>query len=181
MLRASPTIFCSKYGEYFLYALILGGENQSLLSTTSSVDLKSEMRDIQVKAKVFWQTKTVYENHRSSQECSSANNITFVGFDSLDAYENSIQAHDQATYELVKMAAMKNVAAGIGIKDRIRDILTGMGIGLGETSVLTSEQCANVCASGLVVEALFLPYAGLRDYAAVASSDSSTLRLEREL
>ena len=44
----------------------------------------------------------------------------------------------------------------------------GLGVEGGHADV-SEEQCEKVWASGLVVELLFLPYAGLRDYVSATS------------
>ena len=50
LLRSSSDSFRETYGDYYLYALGIGGDTSTLLSTASSADLQNEMRDIEIKA-----------------------------------------------------------------------------------------------------------------------------------
>ncbi|KAK7435785.1 hypothetical protein VKT23_019483 [Stygiomarasmius scandens] len=168
LLRASPTEFHRTYGDYFLGGFVLGADTATFLSTSSSRDLKAEMKQIQVQAKFFGMKKTVYDKRTSSQSDSSNYDITFNGFDSLDGVGYNAKAADERSYMEIQEKATKNVSGGINLDKRVKDILKGLGLGTAMEDVVqvTEEQCRAVCKSGLVVELMFLPYAGLKDYIA---------------
>lgn len=166
MLRSSPTSFHQTYGDYYLAALCLGADTSTFLSSTSLMDLKAEMRDIQVKAKFLGMEKTVYEDHKASSFAGSACDITYCGFDTLEEYQKSAHATDQQSYVVIQAEAAGNVARGMTLDKRVNETIQKLNLGadVEEVAVLTAEQCKAICGSGLVVELLFLPYAGLRDY-----------------
>ncbi|KIP02242.1 hypothetical protein PHLGIDRAFT_305076 [Phlebiopsis gigantea 11061_1 CR5-6] len=66
--------------------------------------------------------------------------------------------------------AAVNLVNGMDLDQRVLQALAKVGLGVegGQTDV-SEEQCAKLWASGLVVELLFLPYAGLRDYISAAA------------
>jgi len=177
LLRTSPTDFHRTYGDYFLYALIIGADTSTFLSTSSSMDLRSKMRDIQVEATVFGTSETVYADHRTSQYASEPCEVTFNGFDTLSGRHWAEHTTDQAAYEEVKTAATKNVAGGMNLDKRAKAVLARFGLDLGNEERLSEEQCKALCESGLVVEMMLLPYSGLRDYVA-STSKSIASRLE---
>ena len=164
LLRDSSAAFHEKYGDYYLYALNIGAAATTFLSTSSSIDLESEMHDIQVKARILWANPTVFHGHGTSHTSAAAYNVTYSGFDTLSGYNKTAHATDEASYIDVKTEAGKNVARSIELGKRADEALQGCGLELGKIVSLTEEQIAKLCASGLVVEAMFLPYTGLRDY-----------------
>lgn len=165
LLRDSPASFRQTYGDYYLAALCLGADTSTFLSTSSSVDLKAEMRDIQVKAKFLGMQKTVYEDHKQSASVTSAYDITYCGFDTLTESQKTAQAHDRQSYMELQAEATQNVARGMTLGKQIKQAVQRLNLGEDiETAILTDEQCKAVCGSGLVVELVFLPYARLRDY-----------------
>ncbi|KAJ6568220.1 hypothetical protein DFH09DRAFT_983075 [Mycena vulgaris] len=177
LLRRSPATFHHTYGDYFLSALSLGADTSTFLSTSSAVDLKSEMKDIQVKAKFLGASKTVYEDHLQTQSAASMYDITYNGFDTLSDYQQNERARDWVTYERIKADATRNVAGGIRLVSRMTETLEGLGLDCETERALTEGQVENVCKSGVVVEVMFLPYSGLRDYVAATSTRFLTSRL----
>lgn len=131
------------------------------------------MRDIQVKAKVLWVSKTVYKEHKSTLSTTSAYDITYTGFDSLNSYSRAMHATDEASYNALRAEAMRNVAAGITLEKRVEDKLHACGVAPGAS--LSAQEYAKVCESGLAVEGMFVPYASLRDYVACAATAARSL------
>jgi hypothetical protein len=75
LLRTSPDTFHATYGSYFVYALSIGADTSTFLSTSTGFDLAQELRDIQVKAKFLFITKTVYEDHSRSDSSETSYDI----------------------------------------------------------------------------------------------------------
>ncbi|THV02560.1 hypothetical protein K435DRAFT_836405 [Dendrothele bispora CBS 962.96] len=102
LLHDSPTEFHRVYGDYFLGALYLGADTSTFLSSSSSVDLKAEMKEIQVQAKFLGMKKTLVDKRTSSQSNASDYNITFDGFDTLDGTVQNAKAKDMQSYMMIK-------------------------------------------------------------------------------
>ncbi|KAF8212689.1 hypothetical protein K438DRAFT_1957306 [Mycena galopus ATCC 62051] len=181
LLRKSPSDFNSTYGQYFAAALFIGADNTTFLSTSSSIDIRSEMRDIEVKAKILWKKITVYSDHRHSESASSTYDIAYDGFDTLSGYQRHSRATDVTGYDALKMEAAKNLSGGIDLVDRVKEGLKSLGLDEKKTMVMTEKQLPGVFNSGAVVEVMFLPYAGLRDYAAATCTRSLASQLEKVL
>ncbi|KAG5644904.1 hypothetical protein DXG03_007456 [Asterophora parasitica] len=176
LLRRSPAAFHHTYGDYFLSALSLGADTSTFLSTSSNVDLKSEMRDIQVKAKFLGASKTVFADHLDTQAVATMCDISYIGFDSLSEYQQNERAMNRGAYERIKVDATRNVADGIRLVDRMKEALGGVGLDC--ERALTEAEMEDVCMSGAVVEVMFLPYSGLRDYVAATSIGFLTSQLD---
>jgi len=174
LLRTSRDAFRQMYGDYYLGALSIGGDTTTFLSTSSSMDLKSEMKHIQVKAKILWVSKTVYDKHTSTTSTDDRCDVTFHGFDTLSGYQKTVRATNQESYLEIQHEATQNVAWGMNLDDRAKVVLGKLGLGgdIRDTMELTEGQCKTVCESGLVVELVFLPYARLRDYILATSGSA---------
>ncbi|KAJ6479053.1 hypothetical protein C8R45DRAFT_1156574 [Mycena sanguinolenta] len=181
LLHESPSDFNRTYGQYFAAALFIGADTTTFLSTSSSMDIRSEMRDIEVKAKILWMKVTLYSNHSHSESASSTYDVTYDGFDTLSAYQHHARATDATGYAALKIEAAKNLSGGIGLLERVKEALTSLGLDETKTMVMTEKQLQGVFNSGAVVEVMFLPYASLRDYAAATSTRSLASELEKEL
>lgn len=74
------------------------------------------------------------------------------------------------SYAALRAQAAQNLADGMNLDQRVLATLQSVGLGIldGKTDV-SEEQCQRVWNSGLVVELMFLPYAGLRDYVSATS------------
>ena len=170
LLQRDPAAFHAAYGDYFLGGLALGAETATLLSTSSSLDLQKEMKQIQVDAKVLWIKKTLYKKTSTSTRLALGWDVTFSGFDTLSALVETTTAHDQAAFDEVRTRAAVNLVKGMDLDQRVLQALASVGLGVeeGHTDV-SEEQVAKLWASGLVVELMFLPYAGLRDYISATS------------
>ncbi|KAJ7219894.1 hypothetical protein B0H12DRAFT_314004 [Mycena haematopus] len=181
LLRKSPSDFNRTYGQYFAAAAFIGADSTTFLSTSSSLDIRSEMRDIEVQAKILWKKFTVYSNHSHSDSSSSTYDVSYDGFDTLSAYQHHSRATDATGYETLKAEATKNLSGAIGLADRVEEVMKSLGLDERKTMVLTEKQLQGVFTSGAVAEVMFLPYSGLRDYAAATSTKSLASQLEKEL
>lgn len=128
------------------------------------------MRNIEVKAKLLGVSKTVYKDQRASAYGGESWKITYCGFDTLGGYERKAESETRQSYVEIQAEATRNVAGGMTLDKRVKEVLRSLNLGpeIRAATALTLEQCKTVCMSGLVVELLFLPYAGLRDYVTVA-------------
>ncbi|KAJ7195811.1 hypothetical protein GGX14DRAFT_575364 [Mycena pura] len=181
LLRNSPSDFNRTYGQYFAAAFFIGADTTTFLSTSSSMDLRSEMQDIEVKAKILWKTKTVYSDHSHSESAVSTYDVTYIGFDTLSAYQQHSRTTDATGYAGLKMAATRNLSGGIGLMERVKEALKNLGIDEKQATLVTEKQLQGIFSSGVVVEVMFLPYAGLRDYAVATATRSLASQLVKEL
>lgn len=170
LLRTSPDAFREKYGDYYLYALTIGASATTFLSTSSSMNLESEMHDIQVKAHVLWMNPTVFHDEGTSHSTSTTYDATYSGFDTLSGYSKTMHGSDKSAYIDVKTEAGKNMARSEELEKRVNKVLGDSGVKRGETVELKEDQLETICASGVVVEAMFLPYAMLRDYVSACAA-----------
>lgn len=106
-----------------------------------------------------------------SQSVASTHDIKFSAFDSLRDFKSTINAVDARTYMEVRRQAVENLVGGLNLKARVRGLMKTLGVD-GETQ-LREHTCKVLCQSGLVVELMFLPYCGLKDYVAAISVRSS--------
>ncbi|KAF7343733.1 hypothetical protein MSAN_01953900 [Mycena sanguinolenta] len=181
LLHKSPSDFNRKYGQYFAAALFIGADTTTFLSTSSSVDLHAEMENIEVKAKILWKHVNVYSNHSHSESASSTYGITYDGFDTLSAYQHHLRATDAAGYAALETEAERNLLNGKCLVERVKGALKSLGLDENRTTVVAEKQLEGVFNSGAVAEVMFLPYAGLRDYAAATATRSLASQLEKEL
>ena len=111
-----------------------------------------------MKARVLWAEKTVYANQQQSASESSAYNITFSGFDTLSGYQRTATATDPESYAEIHAEATRNVAGGLNLDQRVKDVLKSLNVSVeyGKMVGLTAEQCEKICRTGLLVELMFL-------------------------
>lgn len=154
-----------------MYALSIGADTSTALSTSTGFDLTQELRDIQVKAKVLFMTKTVYEDQSRSDLGGTSYDITYDGFDTLTNYQGNMRATDADLFRAIQLEAARNVANGKQLVDRVKDTLKGIGLNCEKETPLTRKQIDATFAKGLVVEVTFLPYAHFRDYVTATTSN----------
>ena len=134
------------------------------------------MRDIELKANIFWVSADVYDDHTEQKSTSEGWDVTFCGFDTLrgDGLK-TVHAKDQQSYVTLRKEATQNVADGMHLDQRVKKVLQELELdGVdGDKVELTAEKFKAIGESGLAVELLFLPYPGLREYI-LATSASST-------
>ncbi|KAF7342858.1 hypothetical protein MSAN_02001900 [Mycena sanguinolenta] len=181
LLRKSPSDFNRTYGQYFAAALLIGADTTTFLSTSSSMDLRSEMENIEIEAKALWTKVPAASKKSHSQSASATHGITYDGFDTLRAYQRHSRATDAAGYEALKIEAARNLSGGIGLVERVREALKSLGLDETKTMVMTEKQLQGVFNSGAVVEVMFLPYASLRGYVAATATRTLASQLEKEL
>jgi hypothetical protein len=159
--------FRAAYGDYFVAGLCLGADNATFISSSLGKDVQSEMKDIKVQAKFFGFTKTVYDKHTDKHSDERSFDITYSGFDTLRAYQETTRATDTRAYEVVKARAAQSIADGQGLMARVRGVMDELQ--LVESATLTRDQLTEVCRSSLVVELLLMPYSGLKEYAEITA------------
>ncbi|KAF7368279.1 hypothetical protein MVEN_00148900 [Mycena venus] len=157
--------FRASYGDYFVAGLCLGADNATFLSSSSGKYVQSEMKDIKVQAKFFGFTKTVYDKHTYEHSDERSFDLTYSGLDTLRAYQETTRATDERAYEVVKARAAQSVADGQGLMARVRRVMDELQ--LVEGAILTRDQLPEIFRSGLVVELLLMPYAGLKEHAEI--------------
>ncbi|CAK5267425.1 unnamed protein product [Mycena citricolor] len=184
ILAASPDQFHEMYGSYFVSALSIGADTSTFLSTSSAMDIQSEMRDIQAKAKVLWVTVS-YRSHYEASSAYDACDITYEGFDTLTNHHQNMHASDRGQYSELMTQATVNVAGGIRLVERVKEKLQELGLDYkadsDEGELVAEDQMKGVFENGLVVEVMFLPFAGLRDYVAITSTGSRASRQDAQL
>ncbi|KAJ7700956.1 hypothetical protein B0H16DRAFT_1735988 [Mycena metata] len=171
--------FRTEYGDYFVAGLCLGADNATFLSSSSDKDVQSEMKDIKVQAKFLFFTKTIYEKHTDEHSDQRSFDLTYSGLDTLRAYQETTRATDEHAYDMAKARAAQSVADGQGLMARVRRVMDELQ--LVEKATLTREQLTQVCRSGLVVELLLMPYAGLKEYAEITALFVPTVPSVRDM
>ncbi|KAJ6526412.1 hypothetical protein B0H19DRAFT_1335705 [Mycena capillaripes] len=159
--------FRATYDDYFVAGLCLGADNATFLSSSSGKDIQDEMKDIKVKVKLFGFTKTVYDKHTEEHSDERSFDVTYIGLDTLRAYQETTHVTDERVYEVVKARAVQSVADGNDLMARVRRVMEKLQ--LVEGAKLTRDQLTEVCRSGLVVELLLIPYGGLKEYAEITA------------
>ncbi|KDQ06258.1 hypothetical protein BOTBODRAFT_181784 [Botryobasidium botryosum FD-172 SS1] len=171
LLQASPSSFHQTYGDYFLGALCIGADTTIFLSTSSSIGIQTEMKSIQVDAKFLGVKQEVYSDHKRSLSSSLTYDLTFSGFDTLSGSQSTVKAVDEASYWEVREQATRALVGGLNLEVRARRTMKSLGVDVGMS--LTEQNTKELCHSGLVVELMFLPYCGMKDYIAVTSTRST--------
>jgi len=170
LLQTSPSSFHQTYGDYFLGALCIGVDTAIFLSTSSSIGIQTEMKSIQVDAKFLGVKQEVYSDHKRSLSSSLTCDLTFSGFDTLSGSQSTVKA-DEASYREVREQATRALVDGLNLEVRARRTMKSLGVDVGMS--LTEQHTKELCHSGLVVELMFLPYCGMKDYIAVTSTRST--------
>lgn len=100
---------------------------------------------------------------RNSAGFSSTAAANLTAFDSLDAYQTKVDASDPGSYRMAMETSLANRGRGAELQARVMAKLKGLNLGPSGAQ-LPWERCEELCRSGLVLELLMLPWAGLRDY-----------------
>ena len=143
----------------------LGADNATFVSM--KIDDESEASDLRavVKGKVLFITKTMTytESKRRFDEREAW--ITFNGLDTLASRNESLSVMSgSADVRRIHAVAKEYAAMAKDLEHRVDRKLKELGLDRNSTKRLTLAHINRICESGLVVELLLLPYAGLRDY-----------------
>ena len=108
-----------------------------------------------------------YQNttNKNSASSSSASAINLAAFDSLDEFQTKVKD----SYKKAMEQSFLNRKRGAVLQGRVLAKLKDLG--LTQSGVqLTWVESDEICKSGLVLELLLLPWAGLRDYRELLTS-----------
>ncbi|KAJ7766236.1 hypothetical protein B0H16DRAFT_1717455 [Mycena metata] len=136
-----------------------------MATTSSRVFASPKMKDVKVQAKFLGLTKPVYNEHTDKHSDQRSFDITYSGFDTLRAYQETTHAIDERAHDMVKAHAVQSVADGKGLMARVQQVMDELQLIEGAT--LTHDQLTEVCRSGLVVELQLMPCGGLKEYAEI--------------
>ncbi|MCJ1389761.1 hypothetical protein MMC18_002618 [Xylographa bjoerkii] len=156
--------FFNEFGDYYVAGFVIGAKNIGLLSM--DVESTSEEWSLVVKItlKILW-FKHTWEIDRSGGSQSSTGRLTFEGYDSLAGKNDSRKASDETTAEAMYQVALQYEKWGESLRARVEDQLVALQLDSNKPNQrLTYTQCHKIHQSGLVVEILLLPFAGLRDF-----------------
>ncbi|MCJ1254109.1 hypothetical protein MMC24_001923 [Lignoscripta atroalba] len=159
------TVFNGQFGDYYVAGMRLGADNATFVSM--KIDDESEASDLRavVKGKVLFITKTMTytESKRRFDEREAW--ITFNGLDTLASRNESLSVMSgSADVRRIHAVAKEYAAMAKDLEHRVDRKLKELGLDRNSTKRLTLAHINRICESGLVVELLLLPYAGLRDY-----------------
>ncbi|RGP77375.1 hypothetical protein FLONG3_4514 [Fusarium longipes] len=160
---ANPTVaFRNKFGDYFVGGYILGGTNSTVMWGSGGSSAESERLNISFEVHLLFLS---YEDSISKNDAnySSTGTTNLTAFDSLDAFQTKIEASNYGSYRAAVETSVANRQRGAVLQDRVLAKLKGLNLG-SSGSQLQWEKCDELCKSGLVLELLMLPWAGLRDY-----------------
>lgn len=156
--RYSPSsqqgTFVDRYGDYYVAALILGGDNSIMMSVATSRKDSHTKVQIQITMKfLFWEA-TLADIVRVTKESENASELSIVGFDSLDDVlldyrpgKQTWKADVNTLRELLDHKAKAKTLEG-----RIRARMEGFG--LRDGAQVSEETCREIIRSGLVAEIL---------------------------
>lgn len=100
---------------------------------------------------------------KSDASFKSAGTANLTAFDSLDAYQTKVEASDYGSYRMAVEKSLANRQRGAELQGRVLAKLKDLGLDQDRMELLW-EKCDELCRSGLVLELLMLPWAGLREY-----------------
>ncbi|KAG9495532.1 hypothetical protein J7337_013781 [Fusarium musae] len=154
--------FRDKFGDYFVGGYILGGTNSTVMWGTGASQGESERLDISFEVHLLFLS---YEDSikKNDDNYSSAGAANLAAFDSLDAYQAKVEASNYGSYRTAVETSIANRQRGAELQGRVLAKLKSLDLGP-SGSQLPWEKCDELCRSGLVLELLMLPWAGLRDY-----------------
>ncbi|KAK2593760.1 hypothetical protein QQS21_008521 [Conoideocrella luteorostrata] len=159
--------FSDKFGDYFVGGYILGGANSTLASGAGASERSSEHLSVSLEVHVLFTSYSDTVNKQSA-DYSSLGTATLTAFDSLDAYQTEVKASEYEAYRNATQASRDNRQRGAALQERVKARLNAVDLG-SSGAQLPWERCAELCRSGLVLELLMLPWAGLRDYRSALS------------
>ncbi|KAJ2993957.1 hypothetical protein NUW58_g1682 [Xylaria curta] len=160
--------FPALFGDYFVGGYILGGANSTLASGAGSSQQSSERLDVSYEVHVLFASRSGSINEHSA-DFLSAGAATLTAFDSLDAYHAHVEASEYETYRAAIQSSHDNRQRCVALPARVRAKLNALNLG-SSGAQLPWERSGELCASGLVLELLMLPWAGLRDYRSAISA-----------
>ena len=154
--------FRDRFGDYFVGGYILGGTNSTVMWGAGASQGESERLDISFEVHLLFLS---YEDSikKNSASFSSAGAANLTAFDSLDAYQTKVEASNYRSYRMAVETSVANRRRGAELQARVLAKLKGLNLGPSGAQ-LPWERCDELCRSGLVLELLMLPWAGLRDY-----------------
>jgi hypothetical protein len=160
--------FSDRFGDYFVGGYILGGTNSTLVWGSSESRGSSERLNISFEVHLLFLS---YEDsiNRQSADFWSAAAANLVAFDSLEAYQTKVEAREYGTFRIAMAESQANRKRGAVLQERVEAKLNALNIG-SSGAQLPWGRCDELCRSGLVLELLMLPWAGLRDYRAAISA-----------
>lgn len=147
---------------------ILGGTNSTVISGSGASEGSSERLDVSFEVHALFLS---YNDsiHRASADFSSAAVATLTAFDSVDAWQTQIEALEYTGYRSAIQASHDNRQRGAALQKRVGARMKALNLGFSGAQ-LPWERCGELCRSGLVVELLMLPWAGLRDFRSAISA-----------
>ncbi|KAI1193121.1 hypothetical protein F5X97DRAFT_52320 [Nemania serpens] len=160
--------FGDKFGDYFVGGYILGGANSTLAWGEGSTQGSSERLDISFEVHLLFLSYSDTIS-RHSADFSSAAAATLAAFDSLEGFQTHIEAREYESYRSAIQSSHDNRQRGAALQERVRAKLNALNLG-STGAQLPWEKCDELCKSGLVLELLLLPWAGLREYRSAISA-----------
>lgn len=167
--------FRALYGDYFIAGFTLGGDSGAFLSvdettkhTTDTVALKATVKVLFFKPKtVSASTTKIHDEHGIM--------VKILGYDTLNNYNMSNPRISLAE-------AQERISDMVEITDSMAERVTAKlkELNVEQERKLTLSECAHLCASGVVVQVLLLPFHTLRGYqqAMSAAAIKNKLRLQ---
>ena len=167
-LGKQDSTFLDTYGDYYIAGMCVGATSSIFMSSSGSESSNSENTDVNVTGKLlgFSKTKNYDWNEREAKAISE---VSISAFDTLDAVHIDAPASVSGIYisEQRKRAA-ELAAMGRKLESRLRK--RAQQYDICNDKSLSTEQCRQICESGLVIGLILFPFAQLRDYANVSNS-----------
>ncbi|OCK76222.1 hypothetical protein K432DRAFT_151643 [Lepidopterella palustris CBS 459.81] len=159
--------FIEKFGDYYVAALILGGDSAVLLSSAAENHAEAEhlVANLEGHFLGMGASETIDKLRSTGGQSRS---ISLNAFDSLDASHAAQSASDSMTFDDLKRKATQYMSKALELGDRVNKVAQRQGIF--ETKSLSISQCDAICEAGLVAEVMLLPFTGLRDFVIVPRS-----------
>lgn len=149
--------FFDQYGDYYVAALIIGGDNSIMMSASMSDKRTDTKVRIQLNMKVLFWTVTLAEVETVTVDIESSSELSLVGFDTLDNIlidyrpgARPWKADKGAVRELLEHKAKAKT-----LESRIRAKMETFG--LKDGAQVSEQTCSQIIRSGLVAEILLCP------------------------
>ena len=156
--------FFNQFGDYYIAGFVVGAKNVALLSMDVESASEEWSLDIKITLRILW-FKHTWDIHKSGVSESSSGRLTFEGYDSLAGKNDSRKASDEDAVSSMYQVALQYENWGESLQARVEDQLRALQLDSDKpTQPLSYSQCHILQQSGLVVEIVLMPFAGLRDF-----------------
>jgi hypothetical protein len=152
--------FTSKYGDYYVSALHIGGETGVMVSQHSDSRESSEKLLAKVEVQLLCFSST-WSSSSQSYESASTGNYNFSSFNTLEKSSTSVASSTSTGFKTARKHVLEAVASGAAIAKFIDDKLRLLNLINGQE--IKWDTCKELAKENLILELMLVPLRTLRE------------------